>query len=289
MLYRTLFGTVALITSLCLSPGGGARAQDLSKYPDWSGQWKTAMSDPLARVAFGGQWDPDKRGGLAQQAPLTPEYQARFDANLADIAAGGPGDDRHGYCLPLGMPRMMTVIYPMEIVVTPKTTYILQDNSEPRRIFTDGRAWPSDIEPSFAGLSIGKWVDEDANGQYATLEVETRGLAGPRTFEGSGIRLHDDNQTIVKEQLYVDKADKNALLDEITTFDHALTRPWTVIKKYARNSNPTPIWHFNECSENNPLVRIGNEGYYVNGEGFLMPTKKGQQPPDLRYFKSAGK
>jgi len=170
-----------------------------------------------------------------------------------------------------------------------KTTYILQDNSEPHRIFSDGRPWPSDIEPSFTGLSIGKWVDEDAKGRYATLEAETRGFRGPRTFEGSGIRLHDDDQTIVKERIYLDKANQNSLVDEITTIDHALTRPWVVTKKYARNPDPTPIWHFNECSENNPLVRIGNEGYYVNGEGFLMPTKKGQQPPDLRYFKPAGK
>ena len=288
MLYPTFFGTVAVVTSLCVAPGAGARAQDLSKYPDWSGQWKTS-TNPLAQVAFGAQWDPDKRAGPTQQAPLTPEYQARFEANLADQAAGGPGDERHGYCFPLGMPRMMTVVYPMEIVVMPKTTYILQDNSESRRIFTDGRAWPNEIEPSFAGLSIGKWGDADANGRYATLEVETRGLRGPRTFESSGIRLHDDGQTIVKERIYLDKTDKNTLLDEITTIDNALTRPWTVTKKYARDSNPTPIWHFNECSENNPLVLIGKEGYYVNAEGFLMPTKKGQQPPDLRYFKSAAK
>src|SRR5436190_17136690 len=115
--------------------------------------------------------------------PLTPEYLARFEANLPDQRAGGQGDERHSYCVPLGMPRVMTVVYPMEIVITPKTTYILTDNSEPRRIFTDGREWPKEIEPSFNGLSIGKWVDADSDGRYATLEVETRGLKGPRTFE----------------------------------------------------------------------------------------------------------
>jgi hypothetical protein len=60
----------------------------------------------------------------------------------------------------------MTVVYPMEIVITPKTTYILTDNSEPRRIFTDSREWPDEIEPSFNGLSIGKWIDADAHGHY---------------------------------------------------------------------------------------------------------------------------
>ncbi len=288
MLYRSLIGSIALAAALHVPSGIGAQAQDTSKYPDWSGQWKTAVS-PTSQFAFGFNWDPDKGPGPGQQAPLTPEYQARFEANLADQAAGGQGDERHSYCIPLGMPRLMTVVYPMEIVITPKTTYILTDNSEPRRIFTDGREWPKEIEPSFNGLSIGKWVDADANGRYATLEVETRGMKGPRTFEGSGIRLHDDDQTVVKERIYLDTSDKNILVDEITTIDHALTRPWTVTKRYARDASPTPIWHFNECAENNPLILVGKESYYVSGDGFLMPVKKGQQPPDTRYFKPAGK
>jgi hypothetical protein len=28
----------------------------------------------------------------------------------------------------------------------------------------------------------------------------------------------------------------------MTVIDHALTRPWTVDKKYLRNPNPRPIW-----------------------------------------------
>src|SRR5262245_14476444 len=238
MPHKSSLGSIAVAAALCVTSGIGTKAQDLSKYPDWSGQWRR-VTNP--QVAFAGQWDPSKPAGAAQQAPLTPEYQARFEASLADQAAGGQGDNTYGYCIPLGMPRMMTVIYPMEIIVTPKTTYILQDNAEPRRIFTDGRQWPKEIEPSFAGLSIGQWLDVDANGRHTTLEVETRGLKGPRTFEGSGMRMHDDDQTIVKERIYLDKADKNKLVDEITTIDHALNRPWAVTKTYARNPDPAPV------------------------------------------------
>jgi hypothetical protein len=108
---------------------------------------------------------------------------------------------------------MTTVIFPMEIIITPKTAYILPDNTEPRRIFADGREWPTEFEPSFEGRSISTWVDEDADGKYTTLEVAAR--RGPRTFENSGIRLHDDNQTIVKERIELDKADKNKLHNEI--------------------------------------------------------------------------
>jgi hypothetical protein len=288
MPYRSLMSAIAAATVLSLTQGDRLKAQDLSRYPDWSGQWKMTVS-PTAQVAFGFNWDPDKGSGLAQQAPLTPEYQARYEANLKDQAAGGQGDERHSYCIPLGMPRLMTVVYPMEIVITPRTTYILTDNSEPRRIFTDAREWPNEIEPSFNGLSIGKWVDADADGRYATLEVETRGLKGPRTFDASGIRMHDDNQTVVKERIHLDGANKNTLFDEITTIDHALTRPWTVTKKYLRDPNPQPIWRYNECAENNPLILVGKESYYVSQDGFLMPVKKGQDPPDLRYFKPTGK
>jgi len=254
----------------------GAHAQDfLSKYPDIVGQWRRPAS-------VGVQWDPSKRLGRAQQAPLTPEYQALYEANLADQAAGGQGADPTGQCIPHGMPRMMTIVFPMEIVIMPKTTYILTDYTDPRRIYTDGRAWPREIEPTFGGYSIGRWIDEDGDGRYDVLESETRGFKGPRTFEASGIQLHDDGLTVVKERIRLDQSNPDVLLNEITTIDNALTRPWTITKKYERERNP--IWHFNHCAENNHHVWIGKDNYFVSADGFLMPTKKGQAPPDLRYF-----
>jgi hypothetical protein len=253
----------------------GAQAEDISKLPDWSGQWKSTA---------GIQWDPTKPLGRAQQPPLTPEYQKRYEASLADQAAGGLGDDPTGFCIPHGMPRVMTVVYPMEIVVTPPTTYVLTDYTVPRRIFTDGRDWPQDMDENFNGLSIGRWTGMGSDGRYAALEVETRGFKGPRTYEASGIRLHDDNRSVIKERLSLDPADKTLLLDEITVIDNALARPWTVVKKYKREAQARPIWHFNDCGENNHHVRIGKDDYFINQDGRLMPVKKNQAPPDLRYF-----
>ncbi len=46
---------------------------------------------------------------------------------------------------------------------------------------------------------------------------------GPRQFESSGLPLHADNQTIIKERLYLDRDNGDVLHDEITTIDHALT------------------------------------------------------------------
>jgi hypothetical protein len=250
-----------------------ARAHDENRYPDWSGQW----------LRTGGiQWDPTKPLGRGQQAPLTAEYQAIFDASLADQATGGAGNDARYSCFPVGMPRLMSAIFPMEFIFTPKITYILFENNMPRRIYTDGRGWPKNPEPTFAGTSIGQWIDRDGDGRYDALEVETRYMKGPRTYEGTGLPLHKDNQTVVKERLELDKANPDRLHDEITTIDNALTRPWTVTKTFRRERNAT--WFENDCSEDNHHVGIGNEHYFLSADGYLMPAKRGQAPPDLRYF-----
>jgi hypothetical protein len=87
------------------------------------------------------------------------------------------------------------------------------------------------------------------------------------------------------ERFHLDKADPKILHDEITVIDHALTRPWTVDKKYVRESNPRPDWLEFYCTEGNNQIAIGKDNYFLSGDGMLMPARKDQAPPDLRYFK----
>jgi hypothetical protein len=56
-----------------------------------------------------------------------------------------------------------------------------------------------------------------------------------------------------------------------------------VLKTYRRERNA--IFSEGYCSVDNPHVKIGNENYMLGADGLLMPAKKGQKPPDLRYFK----
>jgi len=276
---------LALIGGL-MTTTGGARAED-TKYPDWKGKWER-----LPGPRFLGQpgHDPSKPWGFGQQAPLTPEYEAILRASIADQAVGGIGNFPTTLGRPGGMPNMMMAFGPQEWVVTPDTTYILIGwHDHYRRIFTDGRDWPAHIEPTFSGYSIGRWIDEDGDGHYDVLEVETRGFKGPRSYEESGLPLHLDNQSIFKERIYRDKADPRILHDEITTIDHALTRPWTVDKKYVHVPDAHPNWPEFYTTENNAQIMIGKENYFLSGDGFLLPTKKGQAPPDLRYFEGVAK
>jgi hypothetical protein len=280
MVGRPAIGAIASV-ALCAAMSC-AQAFDETKYPDWKGQWRRFESGPV-------MYDPTKpRRG--QQAPLTPEYQAIFEANLRDQDAGGQGIDPTYLCLSPGMPRIMSVYDPMEIVITPKTTHILiQHIHDSRRIYTDGRDWPKDQDPTFAGYSIGRWVDSDGDGRFDTLEVETRGLKGPRTYDSSGIPFHEDNQTVLEERIYGDPTDRNLLYNVITSIDHALTRPWTVTKRYRRSTGGQPVWRESICAEENDHIEIAKEGYMLSADGYLMPTRKNQPPPDLRYFKQPRK
>jgi hypothetical protein len=286
MLNRYVTGSITLTATLLMTLVA-ASAFDDAKYPDWKGQW-TRVPVP----GYRGQppHDPAKPAGPGQEAPLTPEYQAIFEANLADQASGGQGSGETSFCLPNGMPRVMTPYEPIEFVITPDTTYVLLEHIEHnRRIFTDGRGFPEMITPTYLGFSIGKWLDIDGDGRYDLLEIETRGFKGPRVYDATGIPLHADNQSVIKERIYLDRDDPKIMHNEITTIDHALTRPWTVTKNYRRNPSRQPLWGEYICAENNPHVRVGKEDYFVSGDGFLMPTRKGQAPPDTRYFPQVGK
>ena len=104
---------------------------DYGKYPDFMGQWD--RNGP-----------PNNWVVLSGPPPLTPEYQKVFDASKADQKSGRPGNWPSTFCIPEGMPAMMNVYNPLEIIITPETTYILtsHNNDMYRRIYTDGRDWP---------------------------------------------------------------------------------------------------------------------------------------------------
>jgi hypothetical protein len=267
---------VALLVGVALTAIVGAPAIG-ETYPDFESQWK----NPTAGSS-GNPWDPAKPTGLGQQAPLTPEYQVILEASLRDQAKGGQGNNYEAACVLSGMPRIMSLAGPVEILIQPIHTLMIFQGALPRRIYTDGRSWPNNVEPSFQGYSIGKWIDQDGDGRYDLLEAETRNLTGPRALESTGLPLHADNQTVVKERLFLDKHNPDILHNEVTTIDNAFTRPWTVDKQYVRERKAR--WSEYYCRESDTQVFIGKEQYLVSADGKLMPAHKDQPPPDLRYF-----
>ena len=223
--------------------------------PIGKGQWvggaaMRAPASPASRPI-----DPTKPPGRGQQAPLTPEYQAIYEASLADqaTAARAPGA-RTAACRP-ACPRMMTAIRPIEFVVT-AGTYLYPDRAHPQpppHLHRRPRLARRMIEPASLGYSIGKWLDEKGDGRFDVLEVETRGIQrsaarsiqpacrSTRTTRRSSRSASISTQTI-----------PDILRDDITTIDHALTRPWSVTKTYTRDPGRKPVWRELICAEGNP-------------------------------------
>ena len=134
MIDRALVASMAIAMALCAA-SASAWSQEGAKFPDWKGQW--------VRTGAGGQYDPSKPAGRGQQPPLTPEYQAIWEANIAEGRSGGQYYNPQVRCMLSGMPRMMIAYEPLEVIVLPEITYIhITFNSEFRRIYTDGRDWP---------------------------------------------------------------------------------------------------------------------------------------------------
>jgi hypothetical protein len=279
MMYRSAMGLMAVVL---LMTSTAAQAFDESKYPNWKDVWQQVGSDPKS------PWDPSKPPGLAgQQAPLSPEYRAVFEASVKSEAEGGLAVDPAVRCTPAAMPRVMMAVEPMEMVITPSATYFfIREYSTQRRIYTDGRKFPDDVELTYAGYSIGQWQDTDGDGKYDTLLVETRAIQGPHTYDSSGIPFHQDLEAVIKERIYADKANPDILHDEITTIDHALTRPWTVTRNYKRIGKQALLeWTEYVCTPDPTKIEIGDKTYKLSPEGLLMPVRQGQAPPDLKYFR----
>src|SRR5947207_374530 len=127
-LVASLIGAI-LLTSIGWLPASA------ETYPDFESQWRNPAPDREP-------WDPTKPAGLAQQAPLTPEYQAIFEASLRDQAAGGHGNNYRSSCVLDGMPRLMSLVAPMEILIQPALTFFIFQNAFARRIHTEGTALP---------------------------------------------------------------------------------------------------------------------------------------------------
>src|SRR5882762_131868 len=134
MSHRTFIGAIVLATAFSIV-ATAASAFDESKYPAFQGQWKRKPGPSV------NSWDESKRGGLAQEPPLTPEYRKLWESSMADQAAGGQGLDTRVTCISNGMPRMMTILRQLEIFITPWVTLVVFENNLPRRIYTDGRNW----------------------------------------------------------------------------------------------------------------------------------------------------
>lgn len=237
----------------------GGVTKTATSVPDWSGIWTRGGKAGL-------KFDPAQPAQDVTTAKLTPEYETKYHTKVAEFKKGNEWDQL-SYCLPAGYPRWLTEPFLREFIVTPKQTWwINEQQSEARRIYTDGRGHVPDDEafPLWEGDSIGFW-DGD------TLVVHTI-----RVKPGQYQRLQPDysDKTSTVERIRMINPD--TIEDAVTVWDpEGLSAPWHVVDVYTRVKTEGARIDMWSCEENNNVVKTG-EG----GSQFILPGEKGYKPPD---------
>jgi hypothetical protein len=211
----------AILTVLVFSPlilaqttaqPGAAKARIEAPAPDLSGVWANITE---SSATFNPKENPS----------FQPWADAKWKDNRNDDpAAPGIGNGRVdrdptvASCFPSGMPRLMTEVFPFEIIqVRDRVLILFERDYAVSHIWTDGRKLPEDPDPSYMGRSVGRWEGD-------TLVVDTIGLKDITWLDRIG-HPHSDALHVVGRMRRVSR-DR---LEIDWTFDDpkAFTKPWT--------------------------------------------------------------
>jgi hypothetical protein len=130
------------------------------------------------RPDFGGVWVPlqVKDLGSNTNVPFLPWARQKFQENRATKQ-----NDLDLRCLPPGVPRIMLMARPFEMVQTPSRILLVYEGGAHvwRQIWMDGREHPKDPNPDWLGHSIGHWEGD-------TLVVDTVGFNDRTWLDDAG-------------------------------------------------------------------------------------------------------
>ena len=195
-----------------------AVATAASAAPDLTGMWQFDFSPWLAQNAAGFH-------GPAAPPELTPWAKDAIARRKAAQVNGYVRSVANMKCLPGGMPSMMSMRPPIQILQTGRwVTVITEDSSVPRTIHM-GRKDHGEVDPSWAGHSIGRWEGE-------TLVVDTIGLNGRGKFFFDPVPQTESLHIVEKIRL----TDGGATLVDEFTFDDpkVFVKPWSFTYVFRR-------------------------------------------------------
>jgi hypothetical protein len=190
------------IAAVMTSIGACSLAQ--AAQPDLTGVWSITSHNSVLKTADG------------KAPPLTPQAKAIYDTHLASAAKGDRSFDETNLCLPPGLPRLMLVNEPFEILQRDKAIYFVhQLNRLPRRAYI-GEKLPTDVDPLYLGYSVAHW-DGDA------LVIESSGFRDGTLLDDSGLPHSEDLHLTERYQLDRDGKTLHArfTIEDPKTFTHS--------------------------------------------------------------------
>ena len=171
-----------------------------------------------------------------EDVPLNPWARDLYNERIENNGKDHPGVS----CLPSGIPEKDNIPDGLKLVQTEDLVLLLYESRTIyRQIFTDGRSFPKDPQPTWMGYSIGHW-DKD------TFVVETIGQNGKTWLDMRG--LPGTEALRVTERFSRPRIGHMDI--EVTIDDpQAYTKPWTV--KLAWRLIPDTDLIESICEENN--------------------------------------
>jgi hypothetical protein len=240
---------------------------------------KPDLSAPAPRSADGkpdlsGVWMVENSGSLFYIAgDLKPEEIQPWAAALLKQREQNFRNDTDGInCLPPGPKAGIGVgNLPLRIIQTPGLIAVLYEyQTIYRQIFTDGREFPKNPNPTWMGYSTGSWDGE-------TLVVTTSGYNDRTTLDLAG-HPHTDALRMIERYRRVDYG--HIALD--VTFDDPKTykRPWTQRVKFNLMPDGDLIEYVCENERDKPhLVGKSGEEFGVPAEVLAQYAGTYGKPP----------
>lgn len=166
--------------------------------------------------------------------PYPQFYKAGREAMeraAAASKAGKPFRDASGQCWPIGMPMIMTRVWPIDIIQLPTAIYMISGFFDSLRvIYVDGRQHtPFDISiDTYNGESIGRWTRH-------ALIVDTRYFAPSHHYIDRGIPISEKLHIIERITL---RDHGRTLEDQFTMTDPDMWRgKWQSTKRWIREDH----------------------------------------------------
>ena len=181
-------------------------------HPDFTGAWIVTPYSPALTPSDG------------KPVPFKPAAKAVYDKHLAAAAKGDKSWDETSICLPEGLPRLLTINEPFEIMQKDKAVYFVAQNRLPFRAYFNEQP-PTDVDPLYLGFSVAKWVGP-------ALVIDTNGFRDSTMLDDKGIPH--------SEKLHLTQAFKLAPGGKAMTVTYTIddpdtfTRPWTATKTFTR-------------------------------------------------------
>ena len=236
-------------------PAAGPTPRLRNGKPDLSGHWANPYTPNMA--AKGTVLDP------ATRKPLKIAGTEIADAKPAAIDGGGKrtldlpytdwglkrwktydpvnDGDYAGSCLPFGMSRNINSPHGTQIVQNDAAIALLfEQNTWFHWIPTNGAKWPTDLPPSWNGLSTGHWEGD-------TLIVETSGFNGYTRLDTSG---HPHSKQLKLINTFT-RIDARTIQHTVTVHDpKTYTQDWMNVRTWRLKPASDVIMEYS-CEENN--------------------------------------